>query len=97
MIVGVGLALDVPGRDGAVDETDDTVVSQEEMICRVPDGGCSAWMSADGEEQLMLGGGDPSLEGVLLTPVEKAPQAVAEHEQLLVVRIRQVTRHLVLR
>src|SRR5439155_11122676 len=82
---------------GTVDETDHAVVSQEQVICHITDGGSAAGVPADGEKQLVLTGGDPGLDGVLFAPAEKASQAVAKGEQVLVVGVRQTTRHVVLR
>jgi H+/Cl- antiporter ClcA len=70
------------------------VVSHQQVIGHIGDGGCAAGVAADGEKQLVLGGSEPSLEGPLLAPAEKAPQAVPEREQTLVVVVRQMARHI---
>ncbi|MDQ1402681.1 MAG: hypothetical protein QOG03_997, partial [Actinomycetota bacterium] len=89
MILGVRLALDETGHHGTVDKTDRTVLSHEQVIGHITNGGRSAGVPADGEEQLVLAGGDPSLQSVLLAPPQKAPQAITKLEQLLVIGVRQ--------
>lgn len=87
MVVGVQLTLDEAGEYGAVDQAHDAVVSQQQVISHITNGGCTSWVSSDGEEQLVLTGGDPGIEGVLLTPAEEVAQAVSEFEQLLIVGV----------
>jgi hypothetical protein len=48
------------------------------MFGHVTDAGSAPGMAANGEEQLMLGGGDTDLDCLLFAPVQEASQAVPE-------------------
>jgi len=75
VVLGVLGALEQPGRDGAVDEADGAVMSEEQVIGDVSDGRSGrVVMTSDREQELMLGGGEAGGAGVLLAPAQEAPQ-----------------------
>jgi len=80
-VVGIGITHDQSGRLRTTDEPDRAVLSQEQMVGDLAHrGSAGIAMAAHGQEQLVLRSGEPSLGGALLTPVQEAPEAVAESE-----------------
>ena len=65
----------------AVDQLDHAVMAQEEVIGNLPDRRRLRPMAADREEQLVLGGRQPNLSGLVLTPSLEATQTITEGEQ----------------
>src|SRR5207237_602057 len=61
------------------------------------DGGGSRRVAPDGQQQLVLGGGDTGSQRELLAPVQEPAHGVAELEQAAVVLIRERRRHVVVR
>src|SRR5947209_5484995 len=82
-VVGVvALALHQAEGGGPLDQPDGAVVTDEEVAGHVGDGGpLRPRMTADGDEQLVLGGAQPHLGGLLLAPGQEAPQCDAERQQ----------------
>ena len=78
MVCRVDPALDQTGLFGAIDEANRAVVAHEEMVGHVTDAGSAARVTANGEEQLMLRGGDTDLDCLLFAPVQEASHAVPE-------------------
>ena len=70
MVATVRLSTDETGELGAVDELDNAVVAQEHMVGDVPDSGVTA-VSADREQQLILGRRDPGVDRLLFAPVQE--------------------------
>jgi hypothetical protein len=67
---------------GPIDQTDGAVVPEVEVIRDLPDGRTPPiLMAPHGEKQLVLGRGQPGRLGLLLAPVEEAPQTGAQAEQ----------------
>ncbi len=81
--------------DRAIDEPDGTVVSQQERRSHVADGrSAPVIVTADGEQQLMLGGRDPEGLGLLLTPPEEPPELGTELEETPIVGVlERISRH----
>ena len=71
---------DQTSSDGAVDELDHAVMTQEEVLSDLPDGR-STIVAAYREEQLVLRRGQADAPCLVLTPVKEATQAVTEGEQ----------------
>ncbi len=86
LIVVVGPATHETGALGAVDQLDGAVVAQHEVGGNIAHRGRLA-VAADGEEQLVLGAGQPRLFGLTITPVDEPAQAVAEGEKAGELRI----------
>jgi hypothetical protein len=94
VVLGVLAALDQPGGHGAVDEADRTVMSQQQVVGDVSDGRSGrVVMTADREQELMLGGGEAGGVGVLLAPAQKPPQIRAQLQQPAVVLVGRAGRH----
>ena len=84
--------VDVPGDEAGfgrtVDEPDRAVVAEHQGGGDVSDrGGGAGRVAADGEQELMLGGGDPARGGLLLAPVEELAESGAQLQQPPVVRV----------
>jgi hypothetical protein len=73
MVLGVQPALDQPSQLRPIYQPDNTVMSQEQVLGHLTDGGRAAFVAADGEEELVLSGSHAGIEGVLLAPAEKTP------------------------
>ena len=72
--------LDQAGPHGTVDELDDAVMTQEEVLCDIPDGRCTG-VASHREEQLVLCRGQADAPRLGLAPVQEATKAVAELEE----------------
>lgn len=86
VVVGIPAPADEAAGLGAIDQLDHAVVAQQELRREVAHrriAGSGA--AADGQEQLVLRGGEPGFGGSLVGPAEVAPQAGAEHQEALVV------------
>jgi hypothetical protein len=87
-VVRVDEALHEAGDLGPIDQLDGAVVAQEEVVGDVADGGrVGPGMAADGEQQLVLLGGEPDGGRLLTTPVQELAQCRAEGEQPLVIAV----------
>lgn len=96
--VGVGIPFDQAGVLRAVDESDRAVVSQQEVAGDISDGGTGwIWVALDGEQELVLGGGQVLRACLLRAPAQEASQAGPELEQALVVGIGEMALHIVAR
>jgi len=84
-ITGVGLTVDEPRGGGPVDELADAVVAQHQVVGHIGDGGSLVDVTFDGEQELMLGRGQPHVACRLLTPAQEAAQLLTEVEQPFVV------------
>ena len=72
------------GAHGTVDQSDGAVVAQYEVVRDITDRWPGRiWVSFDCEQQLVLRGCDAGGSGLMLAPVQKAPEAGAEREQAL--------------
>src|SRR5262245_36853904 len=92
----IGPALHEPCLLRTVDQADGAVVPQLQMLRDVTDGrGLPVCVTADGEQQLVLGRSQSGRGRLLLAPMQEPSKTVAELEQLLVVGITE--RHIVLR
>jgi hypothetical protein len=80
VVVGIGYSFDEPGRCSAVDELDDAVVAQQQVTGDFPDRRRRA-LTADREQELVLGPGEPDRLGLILAPPLEPSQAVAKGEQ----------------
>ena len=62
---------------GAIDQSDRTVVTQDEVAGDIADGrSARVAVTADGEQQLVLGGREACGLGVLLAPAQEPPQGI---------------------
>lgn len=90
VVVAVRAATHQAGGLGPIDELDDTVMTQEQLGREITHGRITRLGTAPhGEEELVLGRGDPGLDGTFLGPVEIAAEAGAEGEETLVVLITE--------
>ena len=88
VVVRIVLAADQPRAGRPVDQADRAVVPQQERRRDVAEGRPAAVrMAPDREQELVLGGRDAERLGLLLAPVEEAPELGAEAEEPLVVRV----------
>ena len=67
------------------------------MLGDVTDGRRSRCVSADREQELVVGGCDAVRNGLLLAPMQEASQLITESEQTFVVGVGERVRHVVLR
>jgi len=76
VIVWVARSKDESCALGAIDETDDAVVAQEEVVGHFADRGAPlVLVASDGEKELVLGRGEACDPRLLLAPSLEAPQA----------------------
>lgn len=88
MILAISATDDQTGLVRSIDESDHAVMPEQEIVRHLADGrSARICVAAYGQEELMLGGGEPSGAGLLLTPPGEVPQASAEGEQVRIVRI----------
>lgn len=94
MIVGVGATSNEARALGAVDQLDRRVVAKQQRVGEVTDDGrVGAWVPAQGEEQLVMGGCQSGgAGGVGGEPLEQ-PQRVPEARQRLVLTRRHRAGH----
>src|SRR5262249_8578891 len=86
--VGIGVSLDEPILDGAVDKSDHAVVAKDEVIGDFPDRRTRRVpMASDGKQKLMLCGSEPDGPCLLVTPAQKLSQASAQLEEVFEVRL----------
>jgi hypothetical protein len=78
MVDRVDLALDQAGLFGSIDEADRAVMTHQEMFGHVTDAGSTPGVAANGEEQLMLRGGDTDLGCLLFAPVQEASPRIGQ-------------------
>lgn len=89
MVVGIGTADDEPCRLGAVHELTGAVVAQEQLLGDLTDRRSRVVTEPlDHDEELVLRGGEPRGERLLLAPPQEPAQRCSEREQPLVVDIR---------
>ena len=87
-VVVILAARDQPSLLGAIDQPDRTVVTEDEVAGDIPDGrSARVVMTADGEQQLVLGGGEACGLGVLLAPAQEPPQTGTQFQQPPVVLV----------
>lgn len=72
VIGGVGLATNEARPLSAVDELDRGVMTEQEVVGKVADGGITV-VPPNGKQQLVLCRGETSGLGLLLAPVEEPP------------------------
>jgi len=89
-VVGIGVACHQPRGLGPVDEPDRAVVTELEVFGDVTDRR-ARWcpMTPDGEEQLVLCGGEADRGCLLLAPMEESAQPIAKLEQAPVLSVTQ--------
>ncbi len=91
-VVCVGAALDEPEPHTAVDQPDGAVGPDEQVLGDVTNGRpAPVGMPAPGQEQLVLGSGEPCAGGLALAPSKEATQTVAQLQEpfvLIVVECR---------
>ena len=98
VVIGVGAPRDQSCRLGSINELDRAVVAQQKLVRDIPDrGAVGAAVPADREQQLVLGGRQPGVLGLLLAPVQEASQTGAQLEQVGVVRVGWQECHVVIR
>ena len=79
---------DEPRGGGSVHELDPAVVAQEQIFGEVPDrGSTGAIVTSDGEQKLVLGGGQARRLSLARAPAQKASQPSAQLEQVPVVAV----------
>lgn len=93
VVVAILAPANQAGGFGPVDKLDDAVMAQEQLGGEIAHG----WVTALGvaayrEEELVLGGRDPGLDGPFLGPAEIPAEPGAEGEEALIVLVRQVDR-----
>jgi chloride channel protein, CIC family len=77
-----------PGLVGPVDQAHGGVVAQVEVVGQLTDGRSPGVdVAPDGEEKLVLGGGQPGGPGLLLAPVEEGPEPGPQVEERAVVSL----------
>ena len=87
-VVGrIHVACDQPRQLGTVDEPHHAVVTQQQVIGDIADGGGVAGMPAYREQQLILGGRDAGGNGLLFAPVHEAPELIAKGQEPLVLHV----------
>src|SRR6185312_5735990 len=87
----VALSCDQPRLLGPVDQPDRTVMTDDEDLGDLAHGRAARLTRrADRQKQLVLRGRDADLPGLLLAPVQKAAQPVAELRQALVVVVAEL-------
>src|SRR5690606_8003669 len=98
-VFGVGAPLDQAVPFPPIDEVDGAVVAQLEVVRHRGDGRAEGvGMPANGEEELVLAGGDPRFAGPIGAPSQKPAEAGAEFEEPLVVPVgHRLGRHIVSR
>lgn len=98
-VFGVGAPLDQAVPFPPIDEFDGAVVAQLEVVRHRGDGRAEGvGMPANGEEELVLAGGDPRFAGPIGAPSQKPAEAGAEFEEPLVVPVgHRLGRHIVSR
>ncbi len=76
MVIGVSSSGDETRLLGPVHEPDRTVVAQQQVVGHLAHGRpAPVGVSMDGEEQLVLGRGEPGFLGLLVAPAQEAPKA----------------------
>lgn len=75
---------------GPVDEPDGAVVAQQQFVCQLTHGrlGLTA-SSTDGQQELVLGGGEAGLRRSLVRPAEVAAQVLTERGELSIVGVAE--------
>ena len=81
VIVRIPCSNDESRAFGAIDETDDAVVAQEEVVGHFADRRAPlVTVASDGEKELVLGRGEAGGPRLLLAPSLKAPQAGSQRQ-----------------
>ncbi len=98
MVVGVRNTLDQAGGNGPVDQAHGAVMTEEQVVGHVADRGrIGTAMTADGQEQLMLGGRQARFGRPVLAPSQEVTEPIAKIEESLVLGVSQIRTHIVLR
>lgn len=85
MVVGLAAAGNQAGGLGPVDQLDSAVVAKEQVVGRLADGRTRRIaVTPYGQQQLVLGGGQPGGLGLLGAPVLESTKAGTEREEPLV-------------
>ena len=94
LVGAIRAALDEPRGHGPVDELDRAVVAQQEVVRHVPHRRTvGVTVTAHGQEELVLRGGQPGGPRLLLAPPQEPPQAGPELEQPGVVGVVDASLH----
>ncbi len=89
-VVPVTRPLDQPCAVGPIDEPDDTVMAEEQIVGHLADGRTpTIGMPADGEQELVLRGGEPGCPCLVFAPAFEASQTRPDGEQTPVVIVRK--------
>lgn len=91
LVFVVGRSLDEAGRDGAVDELHSAVVAQQQVLRHLADRRRLA-VTADGQQQLVLGAGEANRPRLVLAPVQEPSQPIPEGQQAFEVRVGESAR-----
>ena len=86
----VGASLDKAGALRTVDELHGAVVTCQEMLGHVPQGGCAGLVSSYDEQKLMLGWSDPCGHRLPAAPVQEPAETVPQSQEPLVLLFRQL-------
>jgi hypothetical protein len=96
LIGRVGSAPDQSVGSCAIDQADRAVMAQDEVLGQVANrGSLVAGVTANRQQQLVLGGCQPGRVGLLIAPAQEAAQSGAQLQQMLEVRFGE--RNIVLR
>ncbi len=88
VIARVDLSVYEAGGLGAINEPDRAVMTQQQGLGHGTDGrSLRSWVPADGEQQLMLRGGQARRFRLLLAPMQELAQTGSEREETLVVGV----------
>jgi hypothetical protein len=92
LIGGIDVARDETGALGSIDQLDHAVVAEEQMLGDIAHRRrvCAVVVATDGQQQLVLGGGEPDGPRFLLTPVQEAAQTIAKGQEAGEVVVRKV-------
>jgi len=87
-VVLIGLAAHEASCLGTIGQLDGGVVAKQQVLCDVPDRGRQgARVAADGQQELVLLGGQAGQLGLLLAPAQELAQSGPEGQQLAVLGV----------